>query len=466
MEKIQNIIADPQGWLAGLETWLCVMILLVVTLAFWAFISGFVPWESLRVKDAKGVKTGTKGKRQLVASIILFVLWLVSTLALFLWVHWTSGTENAQSAQNHGGSESHVWLWWQIIMTIMALALGIIALHKAWKATFWRDERLAVDEPKNAPLPKRLWPAVISAFGFFLCLAFGVWWSWALVGLYPFWRLGPAFMSPAVTERYVPKMLNAFLAGDDDECYYIGNGADKTNSNWFMRLFGLPPWLAFYSLEVASYCPLDATDCTIQLPLSDGSTAAFPFRVKLQIGSSAKRFLEKTPAERKKAVSECIEIAKSHIPNLAATLNQETARTTIDEAFKASPIKGRILAEWIKKGCGTYDPEAPIDFSAPIPDPAITASLNAIKVAENVQAKAKVEADTKKVEAGGVSAANQEIYLARVRGLIAEAKTNGETLSFTAAWNMVLEEQRSTSPRVEIKGGNPSFNMPLPGTNL
>lgn len=474
MEKITRIIADSQAWLAGLETWLGALVILLVTLALWGLIAWLlVPWYILERHDiamAKKARSGDvkKMKQTTKMTIALVVMWLLSTLALFLWINWTPGPTVATQ------EEPDVWLsWkWRAIITLVSCVLGAFAILKTWTIRFFQDGRIAIGSHRT--LPTQYWPWVSSAAGFFSCLVIGAWFpNWYLVPIaLIFWRLG-SLMAPTEHERWVPRVNNGpFCYGEDHDWFYYGNSTDLVKKEecgkslyFFMLLIGVPVWLPLYTILVSPYYPKDHPGVTLQVPLKGGSTAAFPFTIKLQIGANVRRFQILPPSEKETLLTDCVDIAIRHITNLVTDMSPEVARDMADKKFQDSDIKTKIETEWLKsKGCGAYSEDV-LDFGATIMNQKEAEAQNDLRQLELDAQKATLEQTAQDIRNVTREKALQVEFMAKARGLIDTAKAKGENLSLAAAWEMVIEMNRSTSPRVEIRGGTPSFNMPLPGTN-
>ncbi len=482
-------ITAGKEWLAGLEPWLGILLVLVVVGILLGFLAGFFPWESWIANDKKDKddpKKAQKGKRQLTAIIGLLSALLIISAAIFLWAWWdaipalvTSAEQTGKAVPKGQGLENFKeWLIenlskWHFDLSIALVVLWVISVRRAWTGSFYKDWRLIIGTEKNPPFPKN-WLVIFSSVGFFPFAIASLWWPhWALFALtFVFWRIGPIFeITVPDTEKHVPKVFaRSFWADGMKDWVWFGLESPNYHNPalaFFMLIVNLPAWLFFYSVTVLSRGRLDKK-YPIQAQTKDGPILSLEIRVQGETCANVQVFMRLFPSERQESIETegAGEIAKNLVTDFTKLHSMEVVQSEIDKMWKQPSSPGgedsmaQIFANRVLKDKGHFIESS--DFGMPLPSAdmqkAQEAGLIAAKMAE--AQKAKTDADAYTIT--GLAKAQAEGEAAKILAPAkALAEASGGTMTFSEARQSIVDEKKAEATRTIIEGNAvPLVNLP------
>lgn len=371
--------------------------------------------------------TTTRSKVARVGGLVL--LWIGLSFAWFWFINWlvpepvlNAVTDNSQ--ETHDGS----WSWFRIMLTLIIVAVFIGPFQKSWKASFFRDQRLASD--RKLPLwDGPYWPAVHSALGFALCAIAMVWtyswyvyvWPIAIAMLLVLWYFGGTPM-PENTQRWIQVFAGRhyLIHGRLDRVRFglwFFSGANDTacpRMSLLGRLLVLPYWFWFTRVDVQSYISFDHP-FNVVARTQDGTVVNLGCRLKVHRTCEHPSTFGALPEpEKDTSITDAAEIAANLIVDVLVKATQDQLDAGVDTVLTTSDIPGRITEDVLREKGHLV---ALGNVGVPMPDEAIVRAQNATAVVreEATQtelkgfAEAKVSAEKELAPAKALAEADPKV---------------------------------------------------------
>jgi len=429
-------------------------------------------------KTKKSLGTGAKLWRIcvliVVAALLIWgVFWFVNWLASLVFTAPVVATDTTSQTQEHG-FQWRSWPWIRMALTAIIVAVFIGPFQKAWKASFFRDQRLPSDKTL-AIWVGSYWPAVISVIGCVLCALAMIWiYSWhfyvaliVLVALFFSWKLGSMSM-PENTQRWIPVFMGSHFmlpgkAGSkllpdkkDSEVikthglwFFLGSSDTPTPkvSRW-MRLSVPPWWFWFMRVDVQSYLSFDE-DFDVVGQTSEHQIVHLVGRLIFDRTCQHPSSFGTLPdPEQQASVTGSCELAVNRTVDFLAMYTQEQLRAGIDELLrKEHPELGANIADDVLRAKGHCVSLG--NFGIPLASPEVVKAQNATVVAqaeaEQIRLKGTAEADVTKAKGEAQAAVDAARELAPAEALAAATPKVRESY--------VLMTDRKRAETVVVNGG-------------